>query len=55
VLGDPRYGVKGSLPPPRMALHARLLQFDHPVTRERVRTECALPNDLSSWFSTLPE
>jgi 23S rRNA-/tRNA-specific pseudouridylate synthase len=55
VLGDPRYGTTVAFQPPRMALHARLLQFAHPVTGERIRTECELPDDLASWFVEVPE
>lgn len=53
VLGDPRYGARVAFQPPRMALHARLLQFEHPVTSELVRTEYALPEDLASWFAEI--
>jgi 23S rRNA pseudouridine1911/1915/1917 synthase len=52
VLGDPRYGTKVAFEPPRMALHARLLEFEHPVTGAVVRTEIPLPDDLGQWFAS---
>jgi 23S rRNA pseudouridine1911/1915/1917 synthase len=57
VLGDEKYGVSGrgrGLPaPPRMALHATLLAFAHPVDRKVVSFESPLPPDLERWVSTL--
>ena len=50
VVGDEQYGAKSGFGPqtadPRersIALHARLLEFDHPKTREPVRIEAPLP------------
>lgn len=37
ILGDPLYG---NVPAERMYLHARLLEFTHPVTGKTVRIEC---------------
>ncbi len=31
---------------PRQALHARTLGFEHPVTKEFLRFECEIPNDM---------
>lgn len=31
---------------PRQALHARTLGFEHPVTKEFMRFECEIPNDM---------
>jgi len=39
--------------PPRLALHAYLLGFTHPVTGERVRFESPLPDDLATWLERL--
>jgi 23S rRNA pseudouridine1911/1915/1917 synthase len=39
--------------PPRLALHARVLGFTHPVSGERVRFETPLPDDLSRWIERL--
>ena len=32
----------------RQALHAAILSFTHPITRERMRFEAALPQDLQN-------
>jgi 23S rRNA pseudouridine1911/1915/1917 synthase len=53
VLGDRRYGSPSDLKPPRMALHARLLAFDHPTTGEALRFESPLPPVLEAWLGTL--
>ncbi len=54
VLADPMYGTKRQIPlpdgvpaPPRLALHAAMLGFDHPVTAERMEFETPLPADLA--------
>jgi 23S rRNA pseudouridine1911/1915/1917 synthase len=39
--------------PPRLALHACVLGFAHPITGERVRWESPLPDDLSQWLQRL--
>lgn len=58
LLGDPQHGGERArrypYPPPRLALHARLLGFTHPVSGERVRFEAPLPDDLSEWLAKLP-
>ena len=67
LLGDPLYGrARGArikaLPPeaqarvqgfPRQALHATLLGFVHPTTREILRFETALPGDIKDLISCL--
>jgi 23S rRNA pseudouridine1911/1915/1917 synthase len=56
VLGDPEYGgraahaLPAALAPPRMALHARVLGFEHPRTGEPCRFERPMPEDLTSWL-----
>jgi 23S rRNA pseudouridine1911/1915/1917 synthase len=52
VVGDGRYGPKPvegglSLPPGRIFLHAAVLSFDHPVSRERLSFSSPLPEDLA--------
>jgi len=37
----------------RLALHAALLGFTHPVTKERLRFESALPDELARWVDRL--
>jgi tRNA pseudouridine65 synthase len=53
LLGDVTYGrsehnrlVRARFGLERLALHARALAFDHPLTGERVRFEASLPDDL---------
>ncbi|ACY19294.1 RluA family pseudouridine synthase [Haliangium ochraceum] len=55
VLGDPQYGERMSdeLTPPRMALHARVLGFEHPRSGEARRFESELPADLGDWLAGL--
>jgi 23S rRNA pseudouridine1911/1915/1917 synthase len=38
---------------PRLALHATELQFDHPITSERLRFESPLPHDLTAFLRRL--
>lgn len=53
VLGDRRYGRGSRLDPPRLALHARVLGFRHPVTGQPVRCERDWPEDLRAWWEAL--
>jgi 23S rRNA pseudouridine1911/1915/1917 synthase len=57
VLGDPRYGGAapgGGFPrPPRMALHAAVLAFAHPVTGAPLSFESPWPPDLAAWLESL--
>lgn len=53
VLGDKQHGQVSDLAPPRMALHAKLLEFAHPTSGEPQKFECALPEDLDSWLTGL--
>jgi len=50
VLGDPRYGVENSAHPQwrakRIALHAAVLGFKHPVTGKALRFESPLPGAM---------
>ena len=61
LVGDPLYGrpQKGApqvaLNFPRQALHAWLLGFRHPVTREPLSFESELPNDLNDLLTSLEE
>jgi 23S rRNA pseudouridine1911/1915/1917 synthase len=40
---------------PRQALHARTLGFVHPVTREKIRFESALPDDMQQALALIAE
>ena len=42
IVGDKKYG-SGVNPVGRMCLHARVLEFIHPVTREKLRFETGIP------------
>lgn len=57
LLGDNTHGGERArrypLPPPRLALHARLLGFAHPLSGERVRFEAPLPEELAGWLEKL--
>jgi 23S rRNA pseudouridine1911/1915/1917 synthase len=57
VAGDRNHGGETSrtfLPrAPRLALHAAVLGFVHPVTGERVRWERPVPADLAHWIDRL--
>lgn len=44
VLGDERYGGAEYL---RLALHARLLGFEHPGTKKRVSFEAPVPAEIA--------
>lgn len=45
--------VKDTQSAPRLALHARLLEFDHPASGERLHFESELPKDLSGFVEQL--
>jgi 23S rRNA pseudouridine1911/1915/1917 synthase len=56
VLGDPRYQPEMAnhpqWPHERLALHARLLGFDHPVTGQALRFETQLPLEIARFAKT---
>jgi len=54
LLGDSKYGEKAAIEGPgitqRLHLHARSLEFLHPVTRKKLKLTAPLPSDLAkSW------
>ncbi|MBL9018101.1 MAG: RluA family pseudouridine synthase [Myxococcales bacterium] len=57
VLGDTHHGgerARTFVPRcPRLALHAAVLGFAHPATRERVRFESPLPDELARYLARL--
>ncbi len=64
LLGDGKYGVKAAIEGPgitqRLHLHARSLEFQHPVSRKKLKLTAPLPADLArSWdalgFSKKPD
>jgi 23S rRNA pseudouridine1911/1915/1917 synthase len=48
IVGDLKYGARAALDDASIALHARDLQFDHPVREVRVAVSCA-PPDRAWW------
>ncbi|HEY1590552.1 MAG TPA: RluA family pseudouridine synthase [Solirubrobacteraceae bacterium] len=46
VAGDPQYGLPGRYGLQRQFLHAARLEFEHPVTGDRVDVRSELPEDL---------
>ena len=51
LLGDARYGgprMVGSVPVPRVMLHALRLEIDHPATGRRLAVEAPVPADLAA-------
>jgi 23S rRNA pseudouridine1911/1915/1917 synthase len=53
VLGDRLHGEATAIDPPRMALHAARLGFQHPRTGEALRFESPWPEDLAPWLQGL--
>jgi 23S rRNA pseudouridine1911/1915/1917 synthase len=57
IAGDTQHGGETSrtfIPrAPRLALHAAVLGFAHPVTNERVRFESPIPPELDAWIARL--
>ncbi len=58
VLGDPRYAIELAQHPlwrhERLALHARLLGFDHPMTDEALRFQSPLPEEFERFLKMPP-
>ncbi len=53
VLGDPQYGIRTPVDPPRMALHATHLAFAHPLSRAPLAFDSPWPADLAPWRARL--
>ncbi len=49
IIGDRKFGADFS-PIKRIGLHFRIMAFEHPVTRELLRFETAIPKPFSSLF-----
>lgn len=58
VLGDPRYAPEQARHPRwktrRMALHAAVLGFEHPVTKRTLRFESPLPPEMADFLEEAP-
>ncbi len=50
ICGDKFYGKANRQGVP-LALHARQLEFEHPITLEKISIQSAIPNSLSYWLS----
>jgi 23S rRNA pseudouridine1911/1915/1917 synthase len=50
VLADPRYAPRAAWHPPRLALHAKLLELAHPVSGDTLTLSAPLPPDLADWL-----
>ena len=59
VLGDPRYRAELAIHPrwpwPRIALHARLLGFTHPINGQPLRFETPLPHEMEKFLAGSPQ
>jgi RluA family pseudouridine synthase len=53
ILGDRLYGEGAARAAPRLALHAHVLGFRHPFSRERLRFVCPLADDLERFVRKL--
>ena len=51
VAGDGMYGTADDLIG-RQALHSRVLEFCHPITRQKLHFECPIPEDMRSLCSS---
>ncbi len=45
IKGDLKYGAKRSNPDKSISLHARNVEFEHPVTKERIKLVAPVPDD----------
>lgn len=54
VLGDKMYGIASRLIK-RQALHAKYLEFKHPVTGKLIKVEAALPEDFTNAIKTIKD
>jgi 23S rRNA pseudouridine1911/1915/1917 synthase len=50
ILGDRRYGERGPIDIGRLALHARVLGFTHPISGEVLRFESEIPEPMRPYF-----
>ena len=50
VVGDRKYGSGAASPLDRLALHARILEFIHPVTEQTLRFETPVPREFLHVF-----
>lgn len=53
IVGDKLYGNENGIPFKRHALHAERLDFIHPVTRNKIKIQAALPGDMKKLIENL--
>ena len=53
LAGDPKYGPKKTIDFPGQVLHAGVLGFEHPVTKEYLEFEAPLPEDFEALLTEL--
>ena len=51
VLADLQHAGRAPWHPPRLALHAKQLSFQHPVSEQSLSFELPLPEDLAAWLA----
>lgn len=51
IVGDDLYG--GGFALPRQALHAEILAFDHPFTKEHIELRAPLPRDMADFLTEI--
>jgi hypothetical protein len=49
IIGDSKYGATSS-PIHRLALHAKVLEFIHPITHEKHRFETPVPKEFNAFL-----
>ena len=50
IIGDKKYGAKTN-PLGRLGLHAYYLEFNHPITNQKVILECKEPKTFKNLFN----
>lgn len=50
LIGDRKYGISENIPIDRLALHARVLEFIHPITEQTVHFETTIPREFTRIF-----
>jgi 23S rRNA-/tRNA-specific pseudouridylate synthase len=52
VLGEERFAFRRdfSVRAKRLMLHAKVLEFNHPVTNKRLHLRCGLPQDMQEFL-----
>lgn len=45
IKGDLKYGAKRSNPDGSICLHARTIEFEHPISKEKIKITAPVPND----------